>query len=56
MYFPDNKMEYIPSVIMLVIFVVIAILTMRLLIKISKRGEEKARELEKQVEIREDNK
>lgn len=49
MYFPDNKMEYIPSLIILAIFVGIAFLTVRLIIKISKREEEKARILEKKL-------
>ncbi len=48
MYFPDNKWEYIPSFIMVLIVVLIAILAVNQIIKFSKKEEEKARMLEKQ--------
>lgn len=49
LYFPDDKTEYIPSFIIVAIFILIAFLTVRLIIKISKKEEEKAIMLEKQV-------
>jgi hypothetical protein len=51
MYFPEDKTEYIPAVISLVIFSIFAYLAMRLFIKISKREEQKAKELEEQLKI-----
>jgi DMSO/TMAO reductase YedYZ heme-binding membrane subunit len=56
LYFPEDKTEYIPAVINLVIFMVLAILAMRFFIKISKREEKKALELERQMEINNQNK
>ncbi|WLR50408.1 hypothetical protein LC040_14215 [Bacillus tianshenii] len=49
LYFPENKLEYIPSVIMLLIIVVAAVLTVILFKKISNRQMVKAKELEKQL-------
>lgn len=49
LYFPDDKTEYIPSLIIVAVFVMVAVLTVRLIIKISKKEEEKAIMLEKQV-------
>ena len=51
LYFPEDKSEYIPAVIKLVIFMVLALLTMRLVINISKREEKKAKELEEQLKV-----
>jgi flagellar biosynthesis/type III secretory pathway M-ring protein FliF/YscJ len=47
--FPEDKREYIPAAITCTIFLIAAILTMRLIIKISKRQEEKAKKLEEQL-------
>lgn len=49
MYFPDNKLEYIPSLIWVLIIVLIAFLAINQIIKFSKKEEEKARLLEKQL-------
>ncbi|MDQ0178441.1 hypothetical protein [Bacillus chungangensis] len=49
LYFPEDKSEYIPAVITMAIFLVIAVLAFRLIIKISKKQEEKTRSLEEQV-------
>lgn len=49
MYFPDNKLEYIPSFIMVLIIVLITILTIKQIMKFSKKEEEKAILLEKQI-------
>lgn len=48
-YFPDNKLEYIPSFMLVLIFVLITVLTINQIKKFSKKEEEKARVLEKQL-------
>ncbi|MCQ6276512.1 hypothetical protein JMM81_16485 [Bacillus sp. V3B] len=52
MYFPEDKSEYIPAVINLVIFSVLAYLAMRFFMRISKREEKKAKELEEQLKVK----
>lgn len=49
MYFPDNKLEYIPSLIQLVIFVFITFLVFRLIKRVSKKQELQAKQLEEQL-------
>lgn len=49
LYFPEDKTEYIPAAISFTAFFIAAVLTMRLIIKISKRQEEKAKQLEEQL-------
>ncbi|MBB5324402.1 flagellar biosynthesis/type III secretory pathway M-ring protein FliF/YscJ [Anoxybacillus tepidamans] len=49
LYFPEDKREYIPAAITSTLFLIAAILTMRLIIKISKRQEEKAKQFEEQL-------
>jgi len=49
LYFPKDKTEYIPASITCVIFLIGALLTMKLIIKVSKREEEKTKKLEEQV-------
>lgn len=49
LYFPEDKREYIPAVITFLIFLVAAVLTTRLIIKISRYQEEAAKRLEEQV-------
>lgn len=49
LYFPDDKSEYIPAVITMAVFLVIAILVFRLIIKVSKKQEEKTKNLEDQI-------
>lgn len=44
LYFPENKLEYIPAVFSLIIVILIAILLMRLIRFISKRQEERFEE------------
>jgi flagellar biosynthesis/type III secretory pathway M-ring protein FliF/YscJ len=46
LYFPKDKREYIPAVISLVIFMIAAVITMRIIIAYSKREAVKAKELE----------
>ncbi|BDG41069.1 hypothetical protein ABET52_18290 [Saccharococcus caldoxylosilyticus] len=49
LYFPEDKREYIPAAITCTIFLIAALLTMRLIIKISKWQEEEAKKLEEQL-------
>jgi large-conductance mechanosensitive channel len=49
MYFPEDKSEYIPAVISLAIVSILAYLAVRFVIKVSKREEKKAKELEEQL-------
>lgn len=51
LYFPEDKSEYIPAVISLVIVSIFAYLAMRFVMKISKREEKKAEELEEQLKV-----
>lgn len=41
LYFPDDKTEYIPAVITLVIFIALAVFFMRWIMKKSKRDQER---------------
>lgn len=49
LYFPEDKSEYIPAAITSVIFLAGALLTMRLIIRKSRKDEEKAKELEEKI-------
>jgi hypothetical protein len=46
LYFPEDKSEYGPAAITFTIFLIGALLTMRFIIKVSKREAMKAKELE----------
>ena len=46
LYFPEDKSEYGPAAITFLIFMIGALLTMRLIINVSKREAKKAKELE----------
>ncbi|WP_147535324.1 hypothetical protein [Bacillus marasmi] len=50
LYFPEDKSEYIPAAISGTIFLIAAIFTMRFIIKVSKKQEEKAKKLEEQID------
>ncbi|HAQ06894.1 MAG TPA: hypothetical protein DCR24_04980 [Bacillus bacterium] len=57
LYFPEDKSEYIPAVISALVFLSAAILTMRLIIKVSKKEAKKAKEHEQAImKHMEDNK
>jgi len=49
LYFPEDKTEYIPAAITSFVFLIGAILTMRFIIKISKKEAQKAKEYEQVV-------
>ena len=51
LYFPEDKTDYIPAVITLVIFSFFAYFVFTIFRKISKREEKKAKELEEQLKI-----
>lgn len=44
LYFPEDKTEYIPAVISLTIFIVLAVVTMRMMMKKSRKDEQKFNE------------
>ena len=54
-YFPEDKREYIPAFATMAIFVLAAVAVWRLIIKISKKEEEKTKELEAKLK-EQDNK
>lgn len=49
LYFPKDKTEYIPAAITFLIFLIAALITMRFIIVISKREEEKTKKLDEQL-------
>jgi large-conductance mechanosensitive channel len=49
LYFPEDKSEYIPAFISMTIFFILAVITFLLIKKVSKKEEEKTRELEEQI-------
>ncbi len=49
LYFPEDKTEYIPAAITSFIFLIGAILTMRFIIKVSRKEAQKAREQEQAI-------
>ncbi|MDQ0975312.1 hypothetical protein QFZ31_005190 [Neobacillus niacini] len=49
LYFPEDKSEYGPAAITFLIFMIGALLTMRFIIKVSKREALKAKELEEKL-------
>jgi hypothetical protein len=53
LYFPEDKSEYIPAAITFLIFLIGALLTMRIFIIVSKREAKKAQELEEQLKNQE---
>ena len=49
LYFPEDKSQYIPALIKLLIMVFLAVLVMRAVVIWSKREEKKAEDLEKNL-------
>ncbi|WP_370294831.1 hypothetical protein [Rossellomorea marisflavi] len=49
LYFPEDKSEYIPAGITMFIFMIAAVLTFRLIIRISKREELKTKKMEEEA-------
>lgn len=50
LYFPEDKSEYGPAALTFAIFLIGAILTMRLIIRASRREAAKAKELEERID------
>lgn len=49
LYFPEDKSEYLPAAITCIIFLIAAILTMRFIVRYSKKEELKTKHLEEQL-------
>lgn len=49
LYFPENKLEYIPGIITLIIFIICALLVVRLFRIISERQNLKSKQLEEEI-------
>ncbi|BCB05436.1 hypothetical protein [Bacillus sp. KH172YL63] len=49
LYFPEDKTEYIPAGITMVIFLIGALLTFRIILKVSKREELKTKKMEEEA-------
>ncbi|WP_417899151.1 hypothetical protein [Bacillus sp. CSS-39] len=49
LYFPEDKSEYIPAAITFTIFLIAAIFVFRLIMKVSNKESEKAKELEERL-------
>lgn len=49
LYFPEDKSEYIPAAISMGIFFILAVIAFLLIKKVSKKEEEKTRELEEKI-------
>lgn len=50
LYFPDQKLEYLPAIVSLIVCIWAAVFTVRFLKKISKKEQQRAKELEKRME------
>lgn len=51
LYFPEDKSEYIPAGITMAIFMIAALVTFRIIQKISKREELKTKRLEEEARV-----
>lgn len=49
LYFPEDKTEYIPALIMLLLFILLAFIVYKLIKKYSRNEEEKMRDFEEKV-------
>ncbi|CAD2078792.1 hypothetical protein JEOCOQ751_01288 [Jeotgalicoccus coquinae] len=49
LYFPEDKTEYIPAIIMLLLFILLAFIVYKLIKKYSRNEEEKMRDFEEKV-------
>ena len=50
LYFPEDKSEYIPAAIWMVAFFILAVLTMKFIIKVSNKQAQKAKEYEQALQ------
>lgn len=49
MYFPDNKLEYIPAFLQVAVFFLIALLVFQFIRRVSARQAEKAKQQEEEI-------
>ncbi|PKR83856.1 hypothetical protein [Heyndrickxia camelliae] len=49
LYFPEDKREYIPAVISLSIFMILAVITFIIILKVNKKQLSKAHQMEEQI-------
>ncbi|MHC0039028.1 hypothetical protein [Pseudoneobacillus sp. C159] len=49
LYFPEDKSEYFPAVLTMIVFLILAVFTMLWIIKYSKKEAEKTRALEESL-------
>ena len=49
LYFPEDKSAYIPAAFQFLIFAILCVLAFRWIVKISKKQEEKTKELEERI-------
>ncbi|WP_456277853.1 hypothetical protein [Bacillus sp. AK128] len=49
LYFPEDKSEYIPAAISFLIFLIMAVIVMRLIIKVSKKELQKEKDAEERM-------
>ncbi|MGN1400220.1 MAG: hypothetical protein ACI4XL_01820 [Bacillus sp. (in: firmicutes)] len=49
LYFPEDKTEYIPAAMTFIVFMIAAILTMRWIIRHSRKEEEKTKAFEEEI-------
>ncbi|WP_110928644.1 hypothetical protein [Bacillus massiliglaciei] len=52
LYFPEDKTEYIPAAITCIIFLLAAVVTMKLIMNYSKKEEQKTKLIEEQINKR----
>lgn len=50
LYFPEDKSEYIPAAFSFLIFMIMAVIVFRLIIRASKKELEKAKEVEERMQ------
>ncbi|PLR92655.1 hypothetical protein [Bacillus sp. T33-2] len=55
LYFPEDKSEYVPAAITCLIFLIGAVVTMRLIMRVSKKEAEKATQLELELKQKMDD-
>lgn len=56
LYFPEDKREYIPAVISLSIFMILAVITFIIILKVNKKQLSKAHQIEEQIRKNMENK
>ncbi|MBM7704631.1 hypothetical protein [Metabacillus iocasae] len=55
LYFPEDKSEYLPASITMAVFIIGAIVTWRIIIKVSKKEAQQAKEFEEKLKLNSEN-